>query len=167
MQSPAIQRASHPEIGVSFVASGPPDDMPAERFAPVIRHVFACWRRHARAGQIPARHDIDPINLGMALPSVALWDVAGEAFVCRLAGTRICDMAEREVRGLRAEVIMPDPPHVTRAEFGLVRKTSHLHYCERPISRPKYRSYARLLLPLSSDGKTVDMLLAALDLRST
>jgi hypothetical protein len=166
MQSPATHHASAAESSVTFVAAGLPDTMPVERFAPVIRHVFNCWRRHAKSGEIPARQDIDPINLGMALPGVALWDVAGEAYVCRLAGTRICDMAEREVRDLRAEMIMPDPPHVTRAEFGLVCKLRQLHYCERPINRPgRYRSYARLLFPLSSDGKTIDMLLTVLDLR--
>jgi DNA-binding NarL/FixJ family response regulator len=166
VQSPATQHASAPESSVTFVASGLPDTMPVERFAPVIRHVFNCWRRHAKSGEIPTRQDIDPINLGIALPSVALWDVAGEAYVCRLAGTRICDMAEREVRDLRAEMIMPDPPHVTRAEFGLVCKARHLHYCERPINGArKFRSYARLLLPLSSSGKAIDMLLTVLDLR--
>lgn len=166
MQSLAIQHAPASEVGAGFVASGAPDSMPVERFAPAIRHVFDCWRRHAKDGQIPARRDIDPIDLGMALPSVALWDVEDTAYVCRLAGTRLCTMAGREVRGLSAEAVMPDPAHVTRAEFGLVCTTRHLHYCERPLDRGgKYRGYARLLLPLSSDGKTVDMLLASFDLR--
>jgi hypothetical protein len=167
MHNPALQYASDAEIAAGFVASGLPGSMPVERFAPVIRHVFDCWCRYAKPSAIPSRQDIDPIELGTALPNVALWDVAGAAYICRLAGTRICGLAEREVRGLTAEAIMPDSPRVTRAEFGLVSKANHLHYCERPIgARSKYRSYARLLLPLSSDGKSVDMILAVMDLRS-
>jgi hypothetical protein len=166
MHNPAPRFPLEAEIGVSFVASGPPDRMPVERFAPAIRRAFDCWRLNAERRGIPARQDIDPIDLGTALPNVALWDVAGVAYVCRLAGSRICGLAEREVRGLTAEAVMPDPPQVTRAEFDLVRQTKALHYCERPISNSgKYRGYSRLLLPLSSDSESVNVILAVMDLR--
>jgi hypothetical protein len=168
MQGPAIQQAFFAELGMGFVASGGPDEMPVARFAPVIRHVFDYWCRHAKSGETPSRQDIDPIDLSMALPNVALWDVAGGRYTCRLAGTRVCDVAGREVRGLSTEEVLPDHPQVARAEFALVCRTRHLHYVERPMSRASksYKSYARLLLPLSADGKSVNMLLAVLDFRS-
>jgi hypothetical protein len=115
---------------------------------------------------MPARAAFDPIRLPRLLANLMLWDVPAAAdgdYRCRLAGTEICRVAGRELRGETLEQVNgADTPQV-RAEFDAVRARGVASYVERSMNwadRP-YRFYRRLLLPFSDDGSRVDLLMGA------
>jgi len=114
----------------------------------------------------PPRSAIDPSDFVAALPRVKLVDVLRAAdgtldFRFRLAGTEIGSILGTELTRLRPLDLQPP-------QFGAM---VHAHYSQcvrerRPMlhqveidSLHRIHSYARLLLPLSSDGRTVDMLM--------
>jgi hypothetical protein len=114
----------------------------------------------------PPRGAIDPSDFIDALPRVKLIDVLRGSdgaldFRFRLAGTWIGNMLGTELTHLRPLDLQPP-------QFGTM---VHAHYVQcvgerRPLlhkveidSVRRIHSYARLLLPLSSDGEQVDMLM--------
>lgn len=114
----------------------------------------------------PPRSAIDPSDFVSALPRVKLVDVLRAPdgaldFRFRLAGTHIGSILGAELTRLRPLDLQPP-------QFGAL---VHEHYTQcvrerRPLlhkvdidSVRRVHSYARLLLPLSSDGETVDMLM--------
>lgn len=124
------------------------------------------WQLVGRGG-VPARADVDPADIPKLLSNVILIDVqrAPIRFQARLCGTEVdrllgrnftgCyldDMTagyfERDILLDYAEVVLHKMPKVTRRSI-LTGKNSWLHY-------------QRLLLPLSSDGWTVDKLIGAM-----
>lgn len=121
------------------------------------------WRRIG-GGALPSRSDLDPIDIPDLLKNLVLVDVehAPVRFRVRLSGTRVDDMFgrnytgcylddihsgyfERDILQDYAEVVALKRPHLASRSI-LLKDASWLHY-------------ERLLLPLSSDGLSVDMLL--------
>jgi len=121
------------------------------------------WQRVGR-GAVPSRADIDPADIPRLLSNVLLIDVerAPIRFRVRLCGTEIDRLVGRNFTGCYldditagyferdilldyAEVVLHKKPKVTRRSI-LTGGGRWLHY-------------QRLLMPLSSDGWTVDKLL--------
>jgi hypothetical protein len=124
------------------------------------------WNRKRGERFAPPRSAIDPGDFVDALPRVKLVDVQRAAdgtmdFRFRLAGTAIGNILGTELTHLRPLDLQPP-------QFGAM---VHAHYAQcvaerRPLlhkveidSLQRIHSYARLLLPLSSDGAQVDMLM--------
>jgi hypothetical protein len=133
---------------------------------PDLAAILSYW--NAKRGQrlAPARSAIDPSDFIDALPRVKLVDVLRAPdgkldFRFRLAGTAIGNTLGTELTRLRPLDLQPP-------QFGTM---VHEHYAQcvrerRPLlhkvkidSVRRVHSYARLLLPLSSDGEQVDMLM--------
>jgi len=129
-----------------------------------LRRLYDYWRSLARDGRVPSRRDIDPIDIPELLPNVFLLDVIGDAddFVFRLAGSQVEEAFSMALRGRSITEIqraagtpIPVAQHVEVARGGGPR------YREGSVlvsGRDHWRTQ-RLLLPLSSDGFTVDVLL--------
>lgn len=124
------------------------------------------WKGKKGDRVAPARADIDPVDIPRLLPRIMLVDVertdSGEAeFRYRLSGTGIRSVHGYDATGLR-------PRDLTPEAYG---KLIHAHYraaveARQPlahvivmITNKKQRSYARLILPLSEDGETINMLM--------
>lgn len=132
---------------------------------PLLAELYAYWTAKRRGRFAPARADIDPIEIPRLLPHLMLVDVldGGARFRYRLAGTEIesrfgCSMVGRHVdemmRGRYSDYI-----------HGLYRDllaTRRALYSESAYGggdgSPLYTR--RLMLPLSGDGRAVDMVLA-------
>lgn len=114
----------------------------------------------------PSRSDIEPNEIVQILPRLKLIDVLREPddgldFRFRLTGTEIGDILGIELTHSRVSDLQPP-------QF---RNAVHSHYVQcvtekRPLLHlidlqgpDKVLYYARLLLPLSSDGQTVNMLM--------
>lgn len=121
------------------------------------------WQLVGRGG-VPSRADIDPADIPRLLSNVLLIDVqrAPIRFQVRLCGTEIDRLLDRNFTGCflddmtvgyferdilldYAEVVLHKLPKVTRRSI-LTERGHWLHY-------------QRLLLPLSTDGWTVDKLI--------
>jgi len=133
---------------------------PAGRLAQLV----AYWRHLVPMG-LPGRQHIDPVTIGPALlPHIFLADAfdGGARFRWRLIGTHIVSHAGTDDTGQELEATLS--PQMRETILGhyreVVRGLRPLCHRSEFIGRDRriYR-YERLLLPLASDGKTVDMIL--------
>jgi len=144
----------------------------AERLAwPDFRRLFDYWRSKCTAGNLPARREIDPIEFLPLLPRIFLVDVTRSEtpprlrFRYRLAGTEHQAINSREITGLEIEeAFAPEHVETIRAAYSAVadRGVPHVARSFAAIEGRQHVKYDRLLLPLASDGRTVDMMLGYL-----
>lgn len=128
-----------------------------------LRILYAYWDQKRGARAMPARGDIDPIDLKPLLPVLMLIDVVPDErrYVYRLVGTR-----EAEMRGKD-----PTGKSVSEAEYAetpgeTVRVLDHVSVTRQPaLFRGIYHPFASrtqsedvIYLPLSTDGDTVNMI---------
>ncbi|HIP79410.1 MAG TPA: PAS domain-containing protein [Kiloniellaceae bacterium] len=131
-----------------------------------LRQLYAYWQRLGGAECLPSRRDIDPVEIPTLLPNIFLIDVVGDAedFVFRLAGTLVEDAFSMPLKGKsiaeiqkRAGTPIPVAHHIEVARGGGPR------YREGKMLVPgrEHWEINRLLLPLASDGTTIDVLMGA------
>lgn len=133
-------------------------------FAPDIAAFYAYWSRKRRDRGMPARADIDPLEMVPFLPGIMLIDVVADVrrFVYRLVGTR-----EVAIRGRD-----PTGKSVAEGFYGTSAETSMASYqdvvdrCAPRLERREFTTpdgrYGReqvILLPLSDDGARVNMII--------
>jgi hypothetical protein len=128
---------------------------------PQLRALYAYW--DARRGQraMPARSDIDPLDIPRHLSTLVLADVLYDPlrFRLRVVGT---ELERRAGRTMTGDVLHEgERPGLYRPyrTCALERRPSHdyARYDFGDGSPPG--EFERLLLPLSSDGATVDRIL--------
>ncbi len=133
---------------------------PAGRLAQLV----AYWRRLVPDG-LPGRQHLDPIAIGSALlPHVFLADVVdgGRRIRWRLIGTHIVNHAASDDTGRYLDAAIA--PAMRETIIGHYRDTIRTRnpVCHRSefVGRDRriYR-YDRVLMPLATDGSTVDMVL--------
>ncbi|HUL05827.1 MAG TPA: PAS domain-containing protein [Candidatus Acidoferrum sp.] len=123
---------------------------------------YGYWRRKGAGRVMPGRADIDPLDIPRLLPNVFLMDVVPgtpRRFRFRLVGTRIAEL-EGEMTDRFLDEFVPGAAGTAMArhydetaEGRISARHETLHWRKR-----EYINYDVLLLPLSSDGETVDML---------
>jgi hypothetical protein len=137
-------------------------DIDCKRY-PDIDRILAYWRAKKGDRAFPSRADIDPLEFTRELPRVMMVEVSYDPleFRYRVAGTGLFAMHGQELTGKLAHEL--DPP-----EFGAL---IHRHYAEAiercaPVLHVieltvdyLATSYARIILPLSSDGRMIDRLI--------
>ncbi len=124
------------------------------------------WKSKKGTRIAPARTDIDPVDIPRILPRVMLADVETNAagqidFSYRLSGTGIRNVHGYDPTSFRPSSLTPP----------LYGQLIHAHYraaveTRQPlahvivmVTNKKQRSYARIILPLSADGETINMLM--------
>lgn len=133
-----------------------------------LRDLYAYWRSKIAGDRLPARADIDPLDIPKLLPFLFLVDVERDPqrFRFRLVGTQICTWAGRDMTGFYTddEHYGERGPDISR-EYGEVVRRRQAMYCEQKARRPErdFMFYEKLVLPLSGDGVLIDMLLCASD----
>jgi hypothetical protein len=127
--------------------------------------VYAYWQRKRGTQAMPARRDIDPVELGPVLPHVILTDVEnGPRFRYRLFGTAVCEAFGMDPTGHYVDMVM-----VGTYKTFLLGLYHDILAMKKPIystsiygtKRDTKMWTQRLMLPLSPDGERVDMVLAA------
>jgi hypothetical protein len=141
--------------------------LPADAFEPEFAELLRYWESKRQGERLPARTDIDPLDLSRLLPHLLLFDVVrgdgGVRFKFRVAGTAFSAMIGRDVTGLYLDELGP-PDRVAAVISGL----SAIVETGRPCflaGRPTLHSdqvmmVKRLGVPLATDGHAVDMILA-------
>jgi len=129
-----------------------------------LRRLYDYWHSRCRGDSYPSRRDIDPLDIPELLPNVFLLDVVGDAedFVFRLAGTLVEDAFSMPLRGKSITVIQRDAgTPIPVAQHIEVARGAGPRYREGIVlvaGREHWKTQ-RLLLPLSSDGRRVDVLM--------
>lgn len=134
---------------------------------PILFALHQYWSAKCAGNKAPRRADIDPVDIPDLLPHVSLIEVLedGERYRIRLAGTKVeerfgCSLTNRIVdevmhgpyldylQGLYQRLLRDFAPLYSESSF-------------EPDSTKKLR-VKRLMLPLSNDQETVNMILTGL-----
>jgi hypothetical protein len=151
------------------LGAGPPSRKAGEPgpdlsgFAPDIAAFYTYWDGKRRGRGMPARADIDPIEIVPFLPGIILIDVVADArrFVYRLVGTREAAMRGRDPTGRSvAEGFYGASAAASMASYQDVvdRRAPRLERREFTTPDGRYGREQVILLPLSDDGARVTMI---------
>ncbi|ANK79640.1 MAG: hypothetical protein TEF_01650 [Rhizobiales bacterium NRL2] len=143
--------------------------------SPVLAEALRLWEALRGPRQMPARRDFDPAETPRALlPHILLIDVdAGEGaesrFRWRLIGTHVTTMLGRDMTGRWFDEIY-DAGTLTSITTGprwvLANRRPVRTVGQAPVDERSYLRSENLHMPLSDDGRRVDKILVATDLRS-
>jgi hypothetical protein len=135
---------------------------------PQLRSLAELWASKRRDSGLPCRADFSDDDLRPWFGNLLMVDVVDgpHRFRFRLMGTSLVDAASRELTGKffdEADISGYDPD-VLEDYAEVVRTGGPLcktrHYDPTPGTfMDHWRTYERLLLPLASDGKTIDRIL--------
>jgi hypothetical protein len=134
--------------------------------SPTLRRFFEYYRAKAGARPFPARADLDPLDFAYALGDITLIDVAHDPlrFSFRLDGSRHVERFGFDLTGRSLDEF--PYPEMRQAIYDSYREV-----VEGRVPRRYYRDlesgghwfrYETLILPLSTDGDRIDMLISAI-----
>jgi hypothetical protein len=132
---------------------------------PLLRQILAYWQEKAAArGALPARADIDPVDLAAVLPAVSLIEVRQE--VMGRPGRlryRVMGGFHVEIMGHDATGEMLDLGAGENDAAAQAIATGRPIYAERTFypANGTVLTFGTLMCPLASDGRKVDMLICA------
>lgn len=137
-------------------------DIPGE--SPIVQFLDY-WRAIAKSARMPARADLDPVDIPTILPWMFLIDVLRQEndidFRYRLTGTRNADLVRQDATGKLVGEAFPEATAVImkRSYMEVVERGEPL--CWQATVPEKDRAFIacyRALFPFSSDGQTVDLI---------
>jgi hypothetical protein len=161
MYEPVDRPADMPDTAERFTAWSP--DQLAGCHSSLLR-LYEYWSVRRGARPMPARGDIDPIDLKALLPLLILIDVVPDSrrYVYRLVGTHEVEMrgsdptgktVDEAYYGESTDVTTGYLDHVVRTRQPLLYRGTY-----QPL-RTRTQREDVLFLPLSQDGETVNMIM--------
>jgi hypothetical protein len=133
---------------------------------PKIREIHAYWLGlHPAPGVLPDRRAIDPIAIRAVLPNLFLLDASPPPLRLRyrLVGTKLVQAGGRELTGRLMEDAHPNlllaEPY---ADYPACAREARIGWRRGPTVFDWDRQHVqieRILLPLATDGRTVDVIL--------
>ncbi len=138
-----------------------------EPWDPRLRALKRYWDDERGSRAMPARADLDPVDVPKLLPYVMLVETAEtlEEFRYRLIGTEACMGFDRDRTGARFAELPPtecfDEVYGAYWRSFRERKPQYSHGPLALIGNGR-AEFSRLTLPLSHDGNHVDMILAGI-----
>ena len=134
--------------------------------APVVLATFDYWRSKLRGRLMPARRDLDPSEIPQLLPYLILTDVLHDPpdFRYRLIGTQVVAQSRSDYTGRKfSDLDHAGPASTVWTDRMKVVETRLPVLTAPPYCGPKIgvSAVSGIHLPLSSDGKAVDMILTA------
>ena len=131
---------------------------------PKLRQLYDYWNGKRGDRPMPSRADLDPIDIRFAIGDVILADVlegTPPRFRIRLHGTNLAERTNFDLTGKMLDE-MPVPEFrdlSTRSFRKVVRTREPLHALADRLLDGRMQRYEAIILPLSSDGATVDRLM--------
>ena len=129
---------------------------------PELRRLYDYWREKKGERAAPRRADIAPEEIVEILPFVFLVEIEGERLRFRLVGSAVTEEYGGRLSGMYIDEV--DFNHATaqlvdeyrRAAHDIVPIASRWNYEK---NNGRQLTYERIILPLSADGKSVNMFL--------
>jgi hypothetical protein len=134
---------------------------------PISRHLdlYSYWLSKRNGRTMPARRDIDPAELGRLLPFLFIVDKAAGEFRYRLVGTGIVRDLRRDLTGKPFGAYGNSPEIVAAAqalgERVFVNAQPVFASGQFAMESGNIYNSSGLLLPLSDDGRRVNMFIAS------
>lgn len=130
-------------------------------------HVVNYWCAKRNGRRMPARRDIDPLELRRLLPNIYLLDVAGPSrYRYRLIGTTITGRLRSDATGRFVDESLfgeKTPLIVELYDYVVDNRAPVINRGCSFWSEVDWLSYTSAVLPLSPDGETVTMMLGVMD----
>jgi len=141
-----------------------------------LRRLYNYWDAKRGEREFPARADIDPLDLPALLPNIFLVDVlpadapdqngTGQPqFRYRLAGTRVDEIHGQSLTGkMPSDIKTAEIANEVESQYRQVL-VDRRPRCDHVVLLARDHSfwhYERLILPLSEDGVSINMLLCAI-----
>jgi hypothetical protein len=134
---------------------------------PIYRHLdlYSYWLSKRSGRTIPAHRDMDPVELRKLLPFLCIVDKPAGEFRYRLMGTGVVRDLGRDLTGKRFNACPGNTPETIAAVQAL---GEHVFVNAQPVFTAGHRATghgtihnsSQLLLPLSDDGRHVNMYIA-------
>jgi hypothetical protein len=140
---------------------------PGSIHSPRLRRLYDYWLAKAGARALPARADIDPVEIPWAIGHLSLIDVEpGGEYRFRLDAPRNAEFFKRDMTGLTlAEYPFPERAAFMREGYNAAVASRRPYLAARDFTIDYRRwQYEILLLPLSADGERVNMLMSMLEI---
>jgi len=133
----------------------------------VLRKLHNYWTSKLAGRSMPCRADIDPTEIPALLPHVVLVDIEHDPFRVRfrLVGTHIVTSIGRDSTGRYFDELYQGSVRDGMIELyaNVVRSKAPVRYFGKSVfAEKKYRDYESVHMPLSDDGRTVNIVLAGL-----
>jgi hypothetical protein len=134
---------------------------------PKLQQLYAYWDAKRGARSMPARADIDPLDMMFVIGNIILVDVLAETplrFRIRLHGTNLVQRVGYELTGkMLDDLPVNDFRRLAQQSFteAVITAAPLTGYRDRVIDGRLAR-YETVILPMSGDGERVDMLLIGL-----
>ena len=140
---------------------------PPEVRDPRLAGLLDYWRSKKGQRRMPARRDIDPLEMKPWLGNLVLIEFFGDImhFRVRVDGTNIAEMGGRGRTGAGVEALTSEEERrVLYRQYSpvLEEKRPAFYETEYTNSDGRYLRESKLLLPLSEDGEIVNMVLAGI-----
>ena len=141
---------------------------PSQLRHPTNQASLAYWQSQCGDRPMPARADLDPLDIPKLLPQVLLIDVnrTQHDFRYRVVGTRLADYMLADYTGKwMSEIEHQRPPSqvFSACETVVERREPIIGNVPYVGKYADYKTVEALIMPLSSDGETVDMLFVTVD----
>jgi hypothetical protein len=132
---------------------------------PATAAFYRYWDSKRQGREMPARSDLDPIEMRTWLPGIILVDVLSypDQMIYRLVGTHSVDIRGSEVTGLRVQDGNHGSklPHVMENYRLVIEEKKLVYDWDGTSIRGDYDIATEvLLLPLSSNGRAVDRVIS-------
>jgi hypothetical protein len=141
-----------------------PETLQSVTTDPVAIRLYLYWLQCRGAKQFPSRDDIDPIEFRFALGRVSLIDVLDQPrrYRYRLVGTMVTEHLGYEMTGRFLDQL---PESQVRAYLeqvygNVVAQRVPVHESGQTVLDGRLWKYESLVLPLSSDGQAINLLMA-------
>ena len=132
----------------------------------VLRRLVAHWHRIRGDRRMPARADLDPLDVRFAIGHISLIDVHRDPlrFYFRLDGTKQVELFGIDcTRRYLDDAMPPDHVAMANASFRDVVKHGEPRYHRRQIVfHERLIDYEVVILPFSNDGERVDLLMTGI-----
>jgi hypothetical protein len=132
-----------------------------------LRQIYDYWDAKRAGRPMPARADVDPVEIAWALGDVSLIDVLPDGeFRWRVDGSNLvaffgCDMSGKKLSTYPFRRYLPQ----VRENFARpVDRREPVFLTRRFEDGERRWNYDTIFLPLSGDGRQVDMLLQMIDI---
>jgi len=134
---------------------------------PPVRRLYDYWLSIAPPGRLPGRQHISPEDIAALLPRLWMCDVFRDPlrFRYRLVGTEIVRSVQRELTGQWLDEAQPQSVTnpTLRNRYRFIVETGRATWRRGPTlwkRDPHHCSVENCLLPLATDGETVDKIIA-------
>jgi hypothetical protein len=130
---------------------------------PELRSLCAFWLKQCPKDGIPLATDMEPADLRRWLPNLLIMHVTdGSSFAYSYYGRSLARAFGESRLGQTLDDLPQAVRDILRQEYDLVcRQRSPIHRIYTADFKGVRQTWERVVLPLTSDGKTIDKLLVA------